>query len=129
MKQPILALLLVTAIAGIALAKQDNKTPAEAANLTRAGFPKIGAATITLAATTSLDADSGALQFNAVYMLRCDTDAWIRWGASAVTAASGDWKVGAGEVYYFATGGSQALVHVSALSVSANGSCRLIELL
>lgn len=110
-------------------AAMNGKTSNAAANLTRACHPRIGDVALTLEATTSSDADSGALNIQSMYMLRCDTDAWVRFGASAVTAVADDWLAGAGEVYFIPTGGSEKMVHISALSKDSNGDCRLIECL
>jgi hypothetical protein len=110
-------------------ARMDTRSQGNSMNMTRACVPKIGDVALTLEATTSTDADSGALNAGSMYMLRCDTDAWIRFGAAAVTAAADDWLVGANEVFFIPTGGSENMVHISALSKDSNGDCRLIECL
>ncbi|MEM6533919.1 MAG: hypothetical protein AAF654_14960 [Myxococcota bacterium] len=120
--------VVVLALAGLVSAQVENLDERRASNLTRACIPAIGDVAVTLAATTATDADSGALGLGSVYMLQCDTDAWIRWGSSAVTAAADDWKQPAGVVSYFATGAAgRKANHVSALSVSADGDCRLMQ--
>lgn len=121
------AILLCVGV-DLVFAEAENLSERQAANQTRACIPVIGDSAVTLAATTGADADSGALDAGSVYMLQCDTDAWLRWGTSAVTAVADDWLQPAGVVSYFSTGGATNLAtHVSALSVSSNGDCRLLR--
>lgn len=94
--------------------------------LTRACTPATGAP-VRLQATTGTDADSGALDAWTGYRLECDTDAWVRFGTSAVNAVANDNKYRAALPEYFSTSGT--VVHVSALSVSTNGDCRLTKCL
>jgi hypothetical protein len=94
---------------------------------TRACTPRIGASAVRLQATTGTDADSGALNLDSVYMIQCDTAAWVRFGASAVTAVANDWLVSPGEIYFIPTGGQENMRHISALSKTVNGDCRLLE--
>lgn len=113
----------------VAFGRMDTKGQGASLNMTRACYPKIGDVAITLEATTSTDADSGELNVPSMYMLRCDTDAWVRFGASAVTAAADDWLVMAGDMFFIPTGGSEKMRHISALSKDSDGDCRLIECL
>lgn len=117
----------VLAIPLTAYARLATYSSSSSNNLTRACFPKIGDVAITMAATTSTDADSGELDARSLYMLRCDTDAWVRFGAAAVTAVADDWLVGAGQIFFIPTGGPDNLRHISALSKDVDGDCRLIE--
>jgi hypothetical protein len=111
----------------ILFAQTENRSQNIAANMTRACYPAVGDVAITLEATTIADADSGALTIGSVYMIRCDTAAWVRFGSAAVTAAVDDWKIEVGEVFFIPTGGPESLAHVSVISVSVDGDCRLIE--
>lgn len=122
-----LALGVVLAVAGTAMGQLESKRDGHSLNLTRACFPKIGQVAVTMAATTSSDADSGALNDDSMYMMRCDTAAWVRFGSSAVNAAADDWLCEPGEVYFIPTGGDQSLLHISAKSKSVDGDVRLIE--
>lgn len=115
-------------VAAYAVADPDPKNERDAMNLTRACIPAVDGSAITLAATTSADADSGALERGSVYMLQCDTAAWLRWSSAAGTAAADDWLQPAGIVSFFATGGrEQDAIHLSALSQTADGDCRLLR--
>lgn len=127
-KYAFIALLIATPLfAWAQTQKLWSEDERQAQNNTRACYPKIGDVALTLAATTGADADSGALNLDSMYMMSCDTDAWIRFGASAVTAVADDWLCRTGEVYFIPTGGPEKLRHISALSSSSNGDVRLIE--
>ena len=123
----ILAILGIPAFVYAQTKKVELQGRTEALNNTRACYPKIGDVALTLAATTGADADSGALNMDSMYMMSCDTDAWIRFGSAAVTAVADDWLCRTGEVYFIPTGGPERLAHISALSSSSNGDVRLIE--
>jgi hypothetical protein len=127
MSRLVLFLAAACAVCGVAYAQTQQFNATEAANLTRACAPKPGASVIRMQATTSADADSGALGYNRLYMMMCDTDAWVRWGSTAADAAAHDWKLPAHMILFFLSGGSGNAVHVSAKSVTSNGDCRLLE--
>src|SRR3990167_6210184 len=91
-----------------------------------------GTATATrMQATTGADADSGALAAGTCWMLEGDSDAWAKWGTSAVTAAANDFKLRSGKTYVFCAfpskDGTAAPQHVSLLSVAVNGDWRILE--
>ena len=91
-----------------------------------------GTATATrMQATTGTDADSGALAAGACWMLEGDSDAWAKWGTSAVTAAANDFKLRSGKTYVFCAfpskDGTAAPQHVSLLSVAVDGDWRILE--
>jgi len=122
-------MLALFMLAQVASARMDQHSSGTSNNMTRACVPKIGDVALTLEATTSTDADSGALNTLSMYMMTCDTDAWVRFGAAAVTAVADDWLCREGQVYFIPTGGSEKMIHISALSKDVNGDVRLIECL
>jgi len=85
------------------------------------------ASSTVLQATTGTDADSGAIGVDTCYMLEGDSDAWAKWGTSAVTASAGDQiKLRADNLYVFCTHGLTAVQYLSLLSVAVNGDWRLL---
>ena len=107
----------------------DTVGQGRALNLTRACFPVIGDSAAVVAATLAAAVASGELNTGSLYMVRCETDAWVRFGAAAVTAAPNDWRINSGEVHFIATGGRQKMRHMSFRNVTADGDCILMECL
>lgn len=112
-----------TALAG---PSNDNRTEqlTKLGHLTRACTPATGAP-VKLAATTSSDADSGALDTYTNYRIDCDTDAWVDFADSASDAVADDTKIRAAVPEVFYTGADR--IHWSALSVDVDGDCRLTK--
>ena len=84
-----------------------------------------GAAPQTLACATGADADSGALTADTLYLIRCDTDAWVDFNAAASNAAADDNYIPAFSAFPFTT--ENSVLHVSCLSVAVDGDCRLTK--
>lgn len=84
-------------------------------------------APIKMACQTGADADSGALTTGKLYEITCLTDAWLDFAAAASNAAADDKYMPALRVYRFGTGGPEAILHVSGLSVAVNGACYITE--
>ena len=122
------AFLAIIFLAWQAFGATEPHKDAKALNATRAPHPVIGgSATTRIAVTTSTDGDSGELSDDTVYSITCESDAWLVWGASAVTAVADDFLLFQGERFYFLTGGPEGVRHVSALSRTANGDCHIME--
>jgi len=100
--------------------------PQEAANRNRAPVPVIGAAEEVTATAAASDAAT-LLNGDSMYLLTCDTQAYVRWCANATcTAAAGDFKLAADTLFVFAT--TDTLRGFAAKSVAVNGSCWLLEM-
>lgn len=60
-------------------------------------------------------------------MVTCDEEAWGRVGATAPTAAAGDFKFRKEVTYHFGTGGSPNIAYFAARNTGNDGSCWLLE--
>lgn len=107
----------------------DTVGQGRALNLARACFPVIGDSATVVAATAAAAVASGELSTGSLFMVRCETDAWVRFGAAAVTAAPDDWRINAGEVHFIPTGGRERMRHMSFRNVLIDGDCILMECL
>ena len=118
--------VLVMAWHGGARAQLQGMREGQSSNMTRAPYACAGSACTTkLAGTTSTDADSGALVNESFYTLTCRGDSWVTFSAAADTAVADDMFLPAGMAYGFFTGGPDAVLHVSVLSVTSNNDCYL----
>ena len=120
------AITILVIVAQTALAVPDNTGNQESLQLIRACIPEVGAP-VRLQAQTGADAESGALDENENMRIDCDTDAWCDFAASAAAseATANDTKMRAGIPEYFGTG--TTATHVSCLSVTTNGDCRITK--
>jgi hypothetical protein len=78
----------------------------------------------SLAATSD---SSTVLEVPGAYMITCDEEAYVRFGATAPTAVSGDFIFRKDVTYFFGTGGDAGIAYVAARNVTTNGSCWLLE--
>lgn len=100
-----------------------SATPSATTAALQACTPVAGAAEEITATTGASDASAALTQLK-VYYMKCDTEAYVRWGSTAPTAAAGDFKLPADTVLPFAT--TVATRYVAAKSVSVSGSCWII---
>jgi hypothetical protein len=94
--------------------------------LERAPIYAAGAAEEITSTTSASDA-SAELEQPANYWLYCPQDSYCRWGATAPTAAAGDFIITARTYWPFATGGSAPIKYVACKNVSVSASCWIIE--
>ena len=95
-------------------------------NMSRACVYATGAAEEVTATAAASDA-SAQLNDESTFMINCDNEVWIRWGATAPTAASGDFKLEANTILFFGTGGKNDIRFVAARNVASDGSCWVLE--
>lgn len=84
------------------------------------GWATVNPDTVTHAVSSQLNAWSR-------YVIQCTTDTYIAPGTSAATADSGDGYLPSGAWLEFMT--TDSVRYVSVLSVSSDGTCKLVECL
>ena len=120
-----IALLILVPV--FALASLDPLGSASSANMTRVGFPST-TQPVKITPTTGAAATSTDLGNGGVFFITCRTDVWLRWSTTG-DAASADWTFWPGNMpREFATGGTDKVHYVSALSVSVGSSCYIEEI-
>ncbi len=113
-------------VIGLAVSVVQSVLATQLPGMERAPIYAAGAAQEITCTTAASDA-STALEVPANYWLYCPQTAWVRWGATAPTAATGDFIIAAGTYFPFGTGGDAGIAYVAAKNVSVSGSCLLIE--
>lgn len=108
----------------IASAQTTQMGQREATNEARDCLFKVGAAE-EITSTTGASDSSAALTKNSRYLVKCDSEGYVRWGTSAATAASGDFKLPQDTVLPFRT--NDTVIYFAARSVSVSGSCWVLE--
>jgi hypothetical protein len=96
----------------------------ESTRFTRTCIHATGAAEVVTATAAASDASISLIP-NTRYTMVCRENAWVRWGTTAPTAASGDFFMPANVLWTFQT--SDTLLFAAARNVTSDGSCYLLE--
>jgi hypothetical protein len=122
-------LLAVLIVCATVLANQGMATPLRTSaeefyKLSRPGIPAVGAAT-TINCSNVASVSSADLGANKRFVIMCTDASYLRFGATAPTAAAGDMIIPNGSWYEFGT--PDSAFYVACKNVTSDAACYYME--